>query len=758
MEKLDKLRRKASAKLDAYGFDHTLVAENRRRLLRNILIVWFVAAVFVSVLAFSPELAHNTHRLIVAIMWVAGIAQLILYRMDRLLAAGWLNIAAAISTITIAAARDGGVRSPSFTMYIILFIVAWMMVGQWGAVATIVGAVASAILISQLDQAQLLNRSEYDVSDWVYISQFVMAFGAAAVILRSWQKNARADVGRIYQELTATEELQKELENFIESSLDAIIVFDKTGPIFSVNRAFEELVGLSFAEICGSCFEDFAAPEYREAAQKWRENVAKGLSVDDGVLQMTAADGTLKWVNWRMPASMPGTDRCFAVGRDVTRSIEENQNIQAQARRAQEQADSIIHIATQSNVAEGHLEAGLRVITEVASAVLSVERASIWTFGEDGQLLFCSDCFSYSTRLHSTEDAIRVADFPVYFDSIQEGRFVDADDAHTDPRTAEYAGVYLDPNEPWAILDAPVRVGGRVVGIVCLENVGSSRRWQADERSFAGVVADQVAQLMTSAARREAEAQLRRLNEELEHRVAERTRELQEKNQELETFAYSVSHDLRAPLRAIAGYNQMLKEDYGDKLDEEAIGYIERVEVAVMNMSQLIQDLLTYSRFERRTITKSPVQIKRLVNKILDELHLHASEQQVTLIVDVPDVELFTDSEGVAMALRNLIDNAAKFSRQAEEPKISIQAKFDGEDFVIEVRDNGIGFDPKYSEKIFEIFQRLERGDTYPGTGVGLAIVRKAMQRIGGSVTCESELGNGAAFCLRFPSRRPDAA
>lgn len=250
---------------------------------------------------------------------------------------------------------------------------------------------------------------------------------------------------------------------------------------------------------------------------------------------------------------------------------------------------------------------------------------------------------------------------------------------------------------------------------------------------------------------RQRESLLQQLNAELEERVAERTKQLESVNQNLETFAFSVSHDLKAPLRGIDGYSKLLLDEYRPKLPEEAQLFIDNIRMATEQMQQLIDDLLAYSRVGRRELTVTHFSLRQIVDRILFEQSHDITSGGIVVDDRITDLDLHTDLDCLMQILRNLIDNAIKFSRQSSDPKIELSSNVNARTVVICVKDNGCGFDIKYHDRIFNIFQRLHRADQYPGTGVGLAIVVKAAERIGGRVWATSELGKGAEFFLEFP-------
>jgi signal transduction histidine kinase len=239
-----------------------------------------------------------------------------------------------------------------------------------------------------------------------------------------------------------------------------------------------------------------------------------------------------------------------------------------------------------------------------------------------------------------------------------------------------------------------------------------------------------------------------RLNAELDRSVAR----LREANRELETFTYSVSHDLKAPLRGIDGYSRLLLTDHREQLDDEGRDFLEHIRQATKHMSLLIDDLLSYSRLERREHVPVRQPLAAAVETVLSGYRKEFAAAGVELEVRVdPALYALADAQGLTLALRNLIDNALKFSRASTPPRISIAAVRRDGSIELSVRDNGVGFDMKFHDRIFSIFQRLHRAEDYPGTGIGLAIVRKAIERMGGRVWADARPGKGSTFTLRMP-------
>ncbi|HEY5756404.1 MAG TPA: ATP-binding protein [Steroidobacter sp.] len=246
---------------------------------------------------------------------------------------------------------------------------------------------------------------------------------------------------------------------------------------------------------------------------------------------------------------------------------------------------------------------------------------------------------------------------------------------------------------------------------------------------------------------RESERRYRELADALECRVTLRTRELSDAYRESRNFAHAVAHDLKAPLRAINGFSALLEQSASGKLSDTERSYLDRARQGSVRMSGLIDDLLDYSRLEHREQRLHAIDCRAFVSSLVDSMSERIQESGAQVRIELDATPVMADSEGLRIALTNLIENALKFSRQTIQPVVSIESSLEYGRYLLRVRDNGIGFDVEYRDKIFEIFNRLHASG-YEGTGIGLALVRKAVQRMEGEVWAESTPGEGATFSV----------
>ncbi len=251
--------------------------------------------------------------------------------------------------------------------------------------------------------------------------------------------------------------------------------------------------------------------------------------------------------------------------------------------------------------------------------------------------------------------------------------------------------------------------------------------------------------------RKLAEYNMKLLNRSLEEKVKSRTHQLETTNKELEAFSYSVSHDLRAPLRAITGFAQILSNEYEELFDEEATRLFAIIKENAQTMDTLIGDLLDFSRTGRIQLSRSEINMKDMARAIFFESTNEKQRQAIDLSLK-PMPNAYADPSLMRQVWRNILSNAIKYSQNEEHPLIHIGGYSKDDECVYFVKDNGVGFNPAYTSKLFQVFQRLHKSHEFEGTGVGLAIVQRIITRHAGRIWAEGDLGNGACFWFSLPS------
>lgn len=341
--------------------------------------------------------------------------------------------------------------------------------------------------------------------------------------------------------------------------------------------------------------------------------------------------------------------------------------------------------------------------------------------------------------------------------AIREGKHVVCQDIEHDPCMAPWRDEALRRGYR-ASAAFPISEAGSVVGAISV--------YTAEAKVFADDIIQSMLELSADVSfaldafaekkrREQADVEIMRLNVELEHRVLERTRQLEMANKELEAFSYSVSHDLRAPLRSIDGFSQMLLNTYHDRLDATGSDYLHRVRRATQRIGHLIDDLLHLSQVTRSPLRRVPVDLSEIAEQVADELLKVVPERQVHLILQ-PGLSVLADPGLLRIAMDNLLGNAFKYTGKKAYAEIEFGKCEIDQDDVFFVRDNGDGFDMNYVHKLFGTFQRLHGADDFEGTGIGLATVQRIIHRHNGRVWAEGKEGLGATFYFTLPQRKEE--
>lgn len=506
----------------------------------------------------------------------------------------------------------------------------------------------------------------------------------------------------------ALRKAHERLRSFVDANIVGIVIASPSGDIIEVNDYYLNMVGYSRAD-------------FEQGMVDWRAMTpAEWLPADEKALQELREHGA-----------------CTSYEKEYEKRDGTRVSVFISAAILPE-SDSQIVAFTLDITERKHAEKELIASKTKLEAALSSSTDAVFISDVEGQFIEFNDAFATFHKFGSKEECARTfAEYPEIMDVF-------------------FANGDVAPLDQWAVSRAlRGETATNAEYILCRKDTGET--WVgnysfAPIRNNDGEIVGSVVSARDITEHKKAEEMILKFNAELEERVRERTAQLEAMNRELDSFSYSVSHDLKAPLRGIEGYSQLLEKGYSDRLDEEGRLFIRNVRESTALMVQLIDDLYHYTRMERRALRSVSLDLQALVKAMVDERAYDIEQLGVQLHTEVPSVTVRADREGVAIALRNLLGNALKFSRDAKPPIVNIGARMEKDKVILSVSDNGIGFDMKFHDRIFEIFQRLQRAEEYSGTGIGLAMVRKAMDRMGGRVWAESSPGKGATFFLEIPT------
>ena len=517
--------------------------------------------------------------------------------------------------------------------------------------------------------------------------------------------------------------------SLLEASLDPLVTISREGKITDVNRATETVTGVSRERLIGSDFCDhFTEPE--NARRGYKQVFADG-SVRDYALAIRRASGDVTDVlyNATLFKNEEGEiEGVFAAARDITERKRTEEIMLTRLRLTEFALTHSLDELLQATLDEVEKLTGSTIgffhFLEADQKTLSLQSWSTRTLTE-----VCTA--EGKGRHYGIEEA------GVWADCIRERRPVIHNDYASVPRRK---GLPEGHAQVIRELVVPISRGERIVAIL---GVGNKLQAYNDQDIQTVTLLADLAWEITE--RKRAEEEVHRLHEELEQRVIQRTAQLEAANKELEAFSYSVSHDLRAPLRHISGFSQLLVDEFGSTLEPSAQKYVERIQAGTQKMGLLVDQLLHLARVGRHAVNREATRLNSIVAEVVAILQPESEGRQVEwVIADLPALEC--DPVLVRQVFQNLLANALKFTRSRAHALIEVSHHEEDGQAVFMVRDNGIGFNMKYVGKLFGVFQRLHRAEDFEGTGIGLATVQRIVQKHGGRVWAEGELDKGAAF------------
>ena len=488
-------------------------------------------------------------------------------------------------------------------------------------------------------------------------------------------------------------EASRYTRNLIEASLDPLVTISADGKITDVNEATEKATGMTRDHLIGSDFSGyFTEPE--KARQGYRQVFSSGLVRDYPLLLRHSSGSTMEVLyNATVFRNARGeAEGVFAAARDVTDLKRTEQELRLSRERL-----ALALKAGHAGTFDWDMQSNVNLWTPEVERVHGLQLGEFGGKYQDWEALVLAEDLPQARAC--IENSIKTGEL------VGEWRIRRRNDGEIRWITARAKILSDDKGKPW-----------RMIGV----NIDVTERKQAEE-------------------------EVRKLNDELEQRVIQRTAELEAANKELEAFTYSVSHDLRAPLRHISGFSKMLSEEFSESLPPDAQHHVQRIQEGTRRMGQLVDDLLNLGRVGRKDLSLQVAGLRSIIDDVIENLKSDIGDRQVEWkIGDLPYVEC--DTALIQQVFQNLLSNALKFTRPRAKTVIEIGHEQRDGQAVVYVRDNGVGFSMKYADKLFGVFQRLHRAEDFEGTGVGLATVQRIIQKHGGRIWAEAELDKGANF------------
>lgn len=532
----------------------------------------------------------------------------------------------------------------------------------------------------------------------------------------------------------AEEELRQkteELANFFNCNLDLLCIADTSGHFYRLNAEWERVLEYSLEELEKSSFLSLVHPDDLEPTLNTMNELAEQKSVFNFTNRYRHKNGSYRWLEWR---SYPSGQLIYAAARDITERKEFELALSNYAERL-----ATLRQIDQAILASNSYETILQAVMAYIPRLLPVQFISMTEFDfEKETFRILSTNSLISTDFHAGQ-TLPLKQIEEFIQALQTHPAHIVSDIHVSPLKTTI-DEQLQAERIQSYMSVPMRAQGKLIGT--LNFLATQKTIFTPQHVEIGQ--DVASQLAIAIQQTRLNQQVRDYAHALEQRVAERTRQLEAINQELESFNYSVAHDLRAPLRAIDGFSRLLEEEHLGGFDAEALTLFQHVRNATRRMNQLIEDLLNLSRLTRGELHRAGVDLSKIAYEIIAELRQREPNRNVTFLANA---EIFAqaDARMMRIALENLLGNAWKFTAKTKHAQIEFGMQ-ESTPPVYYVRDNGAGFDMANSQKLFGAFQRLHTESQFPGTGIGLATVQRIIHRHGGRIWADAQIEKGATF------------
>lgn len=580
-------------------------------------------------------------------------------------------------------------------------------------------------------------------TDYVLKSKLLNLVPAVVRALREADERAKR---RLAEE--ALRQNEKRFRALIENSMDAVALIDARGTFLYASPSTARVLGYSVEQLVGGNALDLLHPDdFSKTADllaRWAQQAGADVTAQHRVRHQNGSWVWLETVGTNL-LSDPNV-RAFVLN---YRDISERKRTEERLQTLVEQHAAIADFGTIALVGSIDLSFLLEEAVRLVTQTLQVEHAAVFELNAEGTALRMTAAAGWE------QDLVGRVSVAVAGNS-QEGHTLLS---NTEVLVEDLASETRFDWPPWLLrrgvvtgLSVPIKGREQPLGVLVAHST-QRRKLLHEYTYFLKCIAYRLA---AATERRRAHEEIARLNAELEQRVVVRTAELKAAYQEMEAFSYSISHDLRAPLRHIGGFVQLLQQEAAAGLDESCQSYLTTIADATQHMGRLIDDLLELSRTSRAELHLTRFSLKELVASVRRDLHKECLGREIEWIIgDLPEIE--GDPNLLRQVLVNLLSNALKYSRPQPKARIEIGSNTSEPEEIFFIRDNGVGFDMRYAGKLFGVFQRLHRPQEFEGTGVGLANVRRIIERHGGRVWAEGEVGQGATFFFTLPKLRPNA-